>query len=377
MVTDDKLCVAVLANSSWNIFNFRKTLIQFLADQNYRVIVIAPEDEYTKFIISWKYIEYIPIKHLNAKSRNPFQDFLLVFEYFKLLKLYKPAMILPHTIKPNIYSSLAARWLNISTVSSLTGLGTVFIRDTFVNRIIQKFYHWALSGNKYLLFHNHLDRNEWCQRSLFPISKTFIIPGSGVDLNRFKPDPVNINSRQFIFLYLGRLHPDKGIREFLLAAKILSQEQANLRFWVAGDLLEADYKNGYEEIVHLLHSIPKLDYLGKKSEVATLLKQVHFVVLPTYREGMSRSLMEAMAMCKPVIASNVAGVNELITDGVEGFLVPAKDIQSLSNAMVRMSQLTDEQYKSMGAAGRLKIESFYSNQKVCEAYSELFLKVIH
>jgi len=376
MVTDDSLCIAVLANSSWNIFNFRKTLIQFLADKNYRVLIIAPEDEYTKFIINWKNTEFIPIKHLNAKSRNPFQDLILIFEYVKILKLYKPDLILPHTIKPNIYSSLAARWLNIATVSSLTGLGTVFIRNTFVNKIIQKFYYWALSCNKYIIFHNQLDSNVCCQRSFFPISKTVIIPGSGVDLNFFKPDPVNFHSEQLIFLYLGRLHPDKGIREFLHASKILSQSQSIVRFWVAGDLLEADYKKGYEEILHLLHSIPKLEYLGKQTEIASLLAQVHFVVLPSYREGMSRSLMEAMAMCKPVIATNVTGITELITDGVEGFLVPANDIQALSNAMLRMSQITAEQYKEMGAAGRLKIESLYSNQTVLEAYSKFFLKAI-
>lgn len=376
MVTDDSLCIAVLANSSWNIFNFRKTLIQFLTEQNYRVLVIAPEDEYTKFIENWKCVEYIPIKHLNAKSHNPFQDLMLFFEYFKILEHYKPDLILPHTIKPNIYSSLAARWLKISTVSSLTGLGSVFIRNTFVNRIIQKCYHWALASNKYILFHNHIDRNEWCQRSLFPIARTGIIPGSGIDLNFFKPGSVNINSGQIIFLYLGRLHPDKGIREFLFATQILSQTQLNVRFWVAGDLLEADYKKGYKEILHLLHLIPKLEYLGKQTEIASLLAQVHFVVLPSYREGMSRSLMEAMAMCKPVIATNVTGITELITDGVEGLLVPANDIQALSNAMVRISQITAEQYKAMGAAGRLKIESLYSNQKVLEAYSKFFLKAL-
>lgn len=376
MVTDDRLCVAILANSSWNIFNFRKTLIQYLLHQEFRVIVIAPEDEYSERIINWKGIEYIPIKHLHAKSFNPIRDLVLLFEYFEILKFYKPDLILPHTIKPNIYASLAARWLKIPTVSSMTGLGSIFIQDTFFYKIIRKFYQWALSKNKYLLFHNQTDRNEWCQWSLFPIARTAIIPGSGIDLNLFKPDSVRLNSKEFIFLYLGRLHPDKGIREFLYASKILSQTHSNLSFWVAGDLLETDFKKGYEEIVYLLNSNPKLRYLGKQNEVASLLEQIQIVVLPSYREGMPRSLMEAMAMCKPVIATNVPGIKELITDGTEGMLVPVKDINALSNAMFRFSELPEEQYIEMANASRIKIESFYSDKKVFAAYSDFFLRVI-
>lgn len=376
MATDERLCVAVLANSSWNVFNFRKTLIQFLIDQNHRVLVIAPEDAYTSKLLIWEHIEFIPVRNLSATSLNPLKDFLLMLEYCRIFKNFKTNLILAHTIKPNIYASLVGRWLRIPVVSSLTGLGSVFIHDTLINKVLRKFYQWAVTRNSFILFHNHSDRNDWIERCSFPISKTGIIPGSGVDINRYKQNAKQEQSHTAIFLFLGRLHPDKGIKEFLHAAKALMHDFPDFNFWIAGEIQQSDFKGDYEEIMDLLNSIHRLSYFGKQSAIHDLLEKVTAVVLPSYREGMSRALMEAMSMSKPVIATSVAGNSELIVNGVEGILVPARDAHALAKAMIKLSKMPFDQLQEMGAAGRLRIESYYSTQKVYLAYQEIFLKLL-
>ncbi len=367
MATTKLKSVAIIANSSWNVVNFRKTLIQFLKDEGIQIFIFAPVDEYTARIQQDPSIQFVPLNYLKAKTLNPVFDLLFFFELLTIFRRIKVDLILPHTIKPNIYASLVARLIRLPCVSSLTGLGSVFIKSGWFYKMLQSFYQWALSGNKYILFHNKVDQMEWLDQSGSNETKTMVIPGSGIDTHYFKPSPEFTTQELPVFLFLGRLHPEKGIYEFLDAAQMMNSKKDACSFWISGE-----YELDHRALLERIQNSPWIRYLGMQADVRKVLEQVSVVVLPSYREGMPRALMEAMAMGKPVIACNVAGCNELISHRVEGLLASPQNAQSIVSCMEELLQYSNQQRALMGLAGRRKVETYFSESRVTQAYKKLF-----
>ncbi|MFN3599564.1 MAG: glycosyltransferase, partial [Aquificaceae bacterium] len=211
--------IVLTSNTSWSVWNFRRALIEALLERGYEVFVVAPKDEFSNRLPN-----FIPLKNLDRKGKNPIKDFMLLLEYIKIYKSVKPDVVLNFTIKPNIYSSLACRFLGIRCISTITGLGYVFIKESLLTKLIKFIYKIALGKNQRIVFQNNEDRDLFIKNSLVNKNQTVVIRGSGVDIKYFSPDFCQeVKKDSFIFLMVSRLLWDKGVREFVEAGKDLKK----------------------------------------------------------------------------------------------------------------------------------------------------------
>jgi glycosyltransferase involved in cell wall biosynthesis len=364
-----KNTVAVVANNCWNIYNFRQPLLKAYAQAGYKVIVIAPVDEYVHYLDSNYFAKHIPLRHLSPQGKNPLRDLLLFLELFLIFRRERPELILTYTVKPNIYGNLAARWLRLRSIPTLTGLGYVFMHNSPLARLARAMYKWAMQRVDFAFFHNHSDRDLFDQLKVLPKARSAVIPGSGLNTNHFRPLP-RPRREGFVFLFLGRLLYDKGIAEFAEAAKKLRYRYPNAECWVAGQL---DAENPSAIPRHQLLewvSDGQIRYFGKVQDVRPLLKCCDAMVLPSYREGMPRAVLEAMAMGKPVITTLAPGCREAVTSDC-GWRVPPRDAKALSEAMEEALQLPGEQLQAMGAMARRRAVRVFDEQHIVAAYLNL------
>lgn len=316
-----KKTIAIVANSSWNIYNFRQPLIKQLKLAGYRVLVIAPVDEYIHYLNDSYFTRHIPLRFLAAQRKNPLWDLLLLWELYRIYRREKPGLVLHFTIKPNIYGSLAARWAGIRSVPTVTGLGYAFLHNGLLSRLARSLYQLAFRGIARAIFHNEDDRRLFIREKLIVEENTMVIPGSGVNTNHFRPLP-RPDTDKVVFLFIGRLLHDKGIREFATAARELRRLAPRAECWVVGQL-NPEYPAAVTQ-QELLQWIEEhhIHYLGSTKDVRPFIKQAHALVLPSYREGLPRAIIEAMAMGKPIITTDTAGCRETVEPGCNGYLTP-------------------------------------------------------
>ena len=383
--------IAISLNSSWNIVNFRSNLIRSLINCGHEVIALSPRDASTPQLKDLG-CEFIQLPMDNG-GLNPFKDLLLFLRYLNLLHKHRPQVYLGYTIKPNVYGSLAAKILKIPVINNVSGLGTAFIKETWITKLVQVLYRTALSGSSCVFFQNTEDRDLFVSRRLVRPAKTTcvqtiqLLPGSGVDLTHFYPgaksklthhelaadlyahDPME-KVRELTFLFIGRVLRDKGVLEFVEAAKIIKSTRVKVRFCILGFL---DAKNNTAisraEVDGWIDE-DLIDYLGEVEDVRAAIAASDCVVLPSYREGTPRSLLEAAAMARPLIATDVAGCREVVEDEVNGYLCKPRDALDLANKMLKMIDLEPIQRKQMGIKGRKKIEREFDEKIVILKYHE-------
>ncbi|HXA00885.1 MAG TPA: glycosyltransferase family 4 protein [Cytophagaceae bacterium] len=341
--------IAVTVNTSWNIYNFRMGLIDALRKAGHEVKAIAPYDEYTD-LLEKAGIQCYPIKMEN-KGSNPFKDLSLIIQLYKIYKKLKPDVILQYTIKPNIYGSIAAGILGIPVINNVSGLGTVFLHDSLISGIAIRLYKFAFRFPRKVFFQNEDDRKLFIERKIVKPEITDVLPGSGIDLDKFSQRAYSRNS-PFVFLMVARLLYDKGIVEYAEAGKILKAQGKNVRLKVLGSpdtesklgiplsLLEEWEQQGY------------IEYGGFSNNIIEAMKNADVVVLPSYREGTPRTLLEAASMGIPLIATNVPGCREIVVDNKNGYLCAAKDAGGLAVQMEKMLELNDQQLNDMGKNSR-------------------------
>lgn len=387
-----KKTVAIAINTSWNIYNFRLGLLEALREAGYRIVVIAPRDEYSEKLQSMGF-EYYNID-INNKGTNPIEDAKLVYAFYKIYKKLAPDIILQYTIKPNIYGSMAAGILNIPVISNISGLGTVFLNDGISSKIAQLLYRIALKVPKKVFYQNAHDRALFIESKLVKEAKTDLLPGSGIDTEKFKPVEATDrdSGKPFRFLFIARLVKDKGLIEYVQAAQILSakeggeQKQENDTTTKQDSGYESRITNHQAEFCILgafYHGNPtaitkgemqaweeegSVKYLGTSDDVKSLITEADCVVLPSYREGLSRVLLEAASMAKPIITTNVPGCQEVVEDGFNGYLCNKKDSNSLAKQMKKMIALSADQRKEMGENGRKKVTKEFDEKIVIEKY---------
>ncbi len=350
------------------------TLIKALLDNGCHVILLAPEDEETPKLRA-SGATYVPLNRLQAKGVNPFSDIAFVKELSGIFKAERPDLVIQYTIKPNVYGSFAARKLGIPHISVVTGLGYTFIRGGWMTRVTSWMYRRAFKSAHQVWFLNNDDRELFVSRGLVDGKKTLVLPGEGIDaIDHFNPGSVQIrdgdvDSRKGTqFVFVARLLFDKGITEYVAAARILKERYRDVDFNVLGYL---NVKNpSAVSAVQLRDWVDSgiIRYLGHVDDVRPILRSQDCVVLPSYREGMSTTLMEAAALGRPLIASDVAGCRELVDDGVNGFLCAAKDPSDLAEKMERFMLLPKAKQMEMGAAGRKKMLVEYADTKVHQIY---------
>jgi len=368
------ITVAIVLNTSWNIYNFRLGLMRALRKEGYRVIIIAPHDEYSERLEAEGFPFY-DIK-MNNKGTNPFEDLLLIRDYYKLYREIKPDVLLNYTIKPNIYSSFAGKSLGIPVINNITGLGTVFLNNNISSRIARWLYRFSLDKNS-VVFQNRDDMKLFLERKLVEEHSVVLIPGSGIDTEHFQKKLNNSGHRTFTFLMIARLIKDKGIEEYIDAIRIIRAGEYSDRchFKILGSLYLSNPTAISKNLLDEWIDEGIVEYLGHSDSVKDEIDRVDAVVLPSYREGLSRVLLEASSMEKPIITTDVPGCRDVVDDGVTGYLVNAKDSLELAEAMKKMVDLSKYDLENMGKEGRKKVVNNFSQQKIIDKYILLLSQI--
>lgn len=367
--------IAISINTAWNIVNFRAGLIRAMQENGYQVIALAPPDEHVNRLEHLG-CRFVPLC-MDNKGTNPAADAALFLRYLRLLSREKPRAFLGFTVKPNIYGSLAAHVLGIPVINNVSGLGTIFIRDTWLTQVVQSLYRVAFRSSQKVFFQNEDDRQLFLQHNLVKLEQTGIVPGSGVDLTWFRPMEAQ-STRQggFRFLLVARLLYDKGIGEYVTAARIVKTQRPEATCALLG-FLDAENRTAVpREHVSRWVQEGAIEYLGTTDDVRPHLAEVDCVVLPSYREGTPRTLLEAAAMAKPIIATDVPGCREAVAHGLNGLLCRVKDAEDLARCMLEMIDMPPAQRRAMGAAGRAKMEQEFDERFVVQAYLDALQRIL-
>jgi glycosyltransferase involved in cell wall biosynthesis len=363
--------VGIVINTSWNIYNFRRGLLTALQAEGFRIVCIAPRDEYSQKLQALGF-EYREIR-INNKGTNPFEDLRLIGDFYRLYKELRPDVLLHYTIKPNIYGSTAAGLLGIPVISNISGLGTVFLNDNLSSKIAKLLYKLALRVPKKVFFQNEQDRELFIHSRLVKAEKTGLLPGSGIDIARFAPRAARTPDGSVRFLFIARLVKDKGIVEYVEAARQIvnrPRQDQKPECLVLGAYYPGNPTAITETQMQAWAAEGTVIYLGTSDDVASVIAGADCVVLPSYREGLSRVLLEAAAMAKPIVTTDVPGCREVVDDGVNGYLCKVRDAASLAAAMRNIMALDEDARREMGRRGREKVINEYDERFVIATYEE-------
>lgn len=357
--------IAIVINTSWNIYNFRMGLIKSMKASGIEVHTIAPEDEYSQLLIK-NDCNYTPVSMDNTGT-NAANDLMLTYRLYKIYKRIRPDLILHFTIKPNIYGTAAATLLGIPVINNVSGLGTIFMKENWVNSLAKFMYKQAFKYPKKVFFQNNHDRELFIEQGLIKEDITELLPGSGIDLTHFIPKTFKKN-KEFTFLLISRLIYDKGIVEYIEAIKSLKSKGIQAKFQLLG-APDPSHKRGITTTM-LENWINNdwVEYLGTTDDVRQFIDSADCIVLPSYREGTPRTLLEAASSGKPIVATNVPGCNNVVENNYNGFLCNLKDAEDLAVKMYDMLRLNEEALQLMGENGRKKVELQFDERFVVEKY---------
>lgn len=361
-----KPVIAVSINTSWNIYNFRGSLIRAFVAAGYEVLAVAPHDEYSDRLESLG-CRFVPLE-MDNKGTSLLKDALLFLRFWLFFRRERPDIFLGYTIKPNVYGSIAAHSNHVPVINNVSGLGTAFIRETWLTRVVRWLYWAAFKRSRTVFFQNKDDRDLFIHQGLVIREKALLLPGSGVDLNYFQPRAGPARKAGFVFLLVARLLLDKGVREFVEGARLVRREVPSTRFQLLGPVDAQNQTAIDQKTIDDWCAEHIVEYLGATDDVRPFVAEADCVVLPSYREGTPRSLLEGAAMGKPLIATDVPGCREVVDDGVNGFLCCLRDSQSLAEQMLQMVRLPDEARVAMGRASRVKAEREFDEQIVIKRY---------
>ena len=357
--------IALVLNSSWNLYNFRRGLIEALQQQGHTVVLIAPPDDYSERLQELGY--ELKTIAMEPGGINPLQDVKLMLRLYRLYRTIRPDAILHFTVKPNIYGTLAARLLRIPTINTVSGLGTVFLKSGWVSFIAQQLYRAAFRFPHRVFFHNPDDYQLFIAQRLISAEQGAVVPGSGIDLTRFAAESYPKKQQPFTFLLIARLLYDKGIEEYALAAQQLQQEGLAATFQLLGAPDTAHPRGIPKTVLNHWIATGIIIHLGTTDDVRPFIAQADAVVLPSYREGLPRTLLEAAAMQKPIVATNTPGCRQVVQDGYNGLLCRVRDAHDLAEKLRRMMRLDEPARQQMGERGRVLVAQF-SEAQVIEHY---------
>jgi glycosyltransferase involved in cell wall biosynthesis len=348
--------IILFANTDWYLYNFRLSLAQALRSAGHELVLISPPGSYGAKLrehgFRW---EPLPMKR---RSLNPIRELGLIWYLWNLFRGERPTVVHGFTIKPAVYGGLAARLAGVpAQVSAVTGMGYTFISDDFKARLLRPFMRnlmrLALSGkNARLILQNQDDVDLFEASGNVDPDRIRLIRGSGVDCTRFIPrNSGNESRRSLRVLLAARLLWDKGLAEFVDASRRLQKEGRAIEFLLAGDPDPGNPAAVPDATVLQWQADGLLKWLGHIDDMPALLAEVDVMVLPSYREGLPKSLIEAAACALPLIATDVPGCREVVSDGVNGLLVPVRNSKALAAAISRFDD-DRELARQMGLAAR-------------------------
>lgn len=358
--------IVMTVNAAWNIWNFRLPLLTALLGEGHEVIVLAPRDEAARKLEALG----CRVVHLemDVKGLNPAQDARLWWRLRRHFRQIRPDVILSFTIKNNLFGALAAKGLGIPFVPNVTGLGTAFLSGRLLEWVATLLYRRAFAGLPAVFFQNEDDRDLFLTRGLVAQGQARLLPGSGIDLERFQAVPCPESGEGTVFLLIARLLRDKGIVEYASAARRVKATHPQARFQLLG-ALDAQNRSAIDPAtVEGWVEEGAIEYLGTVEDVQPVIAGAHCVVLPSYREGAPRTLIEAAALGRPLIATDVPGCRAVVDHGVTGFLCEVRSGDSLAEACLRFLDLDAATRAGMGRAARLKMEREFDQKIVVSAY---------
>lgn len=359
--------VAITANTSWYLYNFRKNTILSLIENGYEVIAIAPKDEYSKKIVELG-AQFIEIS-IDKGGTNPFKDLLTLLNFWRLYKKEAPTVVLNFTPKNNIYSTFAASNLNIKVINNIAGLGILFINESVASKVARYLYKHTQPKATKIFFQNEDDRELFLSNGLAPAHLTERLPGSGVDLSRFDVRTAEDDGK-VRFLLIARMLVDKGIVHYVEAARQLTALYPNkVEFGLLGFLDVENPSSISKSQMNTWVEEGVVNYLGVSDKVEDEIAKADCVVLPSYyREGVPKSLLEAGAMGKPIVTTDNVGCRETVDDKVNGYLCEPRSTDSLVEKLHNIILLTHEERLAMGLKSRCKVEREFDEEIVITKY---------
>ncbi|QJT35323.1 glycosyltransferase family 1 protein [Aeromonas media] len=361
--------ITLVANTAWSMFNFRRGLLSRLIDDGYQLTIIAPHDDFSdKLRAMGCVVVDLPIE---AKGTNPLQDLKLIHTLYRLYQQITPDFIIHYTIKPNIYGSLAAKLVGIPSLAITTGLGYTFVNDNFIAKIARQLYKVAFRYPKEVWFLNEDDRQVFLSYSLVSENKAKLLHGEGVNVSHFSPISSSSGNNPTTFLLVARMLWDKGIGEYIEAARVIKSKYPNTHFQLLGACDVPNPSIISREQIGIWESEGIVEYLGTTDDVRTVIANVDCVVLPSYREGIPRTMLEAAAMAKPLIVSDAPGCKDVVINGKTGFLCKVKNRDSLAAAMELIINQSTQERVDMGVAGRNLVLQKFDERVVIKKYIDM------
>lgn len=352
--------VLFLVNHDVVIYNFRLELVERLLADGHQVVISSPYGERIEDLKALG-CEFREIE-ISRHGMNPAQELKLLKNYIKLLKEVRPDIVLTYTIKPNIYGGIASALRGIPYVANITGLGTAVENGGMVQKLTVLLYKLAFVNVQRVFFQNEENRKFFADRKI-AVSKHGMLPGSGVNLQRFAPLPYP-DGETTEFVFISRIMKEKGADHYLDAAEAIREKYPNTVFHVCGFCEEH-----YEARLKDLQERGIIVYHGMVRDIKTVLTRTHCTIHPTfYPEGLSNVLLESCACGRPIITTDRSGCREVIDDGINGLVVQQRSTSDLIAKIEKFLTLTTDQRKAMGEAGRAKVEREFDRQIVVEAY---------
>lgn len=361
--------ILFVSNSSWYVYNFRIGLIKDLQSKGYYIKIVCPKDSYSKElakyglkVIHWK---------LSRQSINPFLEIISIINLVNIYKKETPYFVHHFTIKACIYGTIAAKLTKISKIfNAITGLGHVFIGTKRRNKLLKFFikllYKYVLLEKKStFIFQNQDDQNEFIKMGFTKLSRSILIKGSGVDTNFFKPSKEKLTNYglPIKLLFPSRIIKEKGLSETISACKIILKEGYKIELLIAGDIDIGNRSSYTKKEIKNFGKYNFIRFLGHVNDMHKIYLNSDIVILPSWREGLSKTLIEASSMEKPIITTNVPGCRDIIENGVNGLLVPKNNIEALALAIKFMIS-NPKLAKKFGERSRLKAIRDFEIKKI-------------
>lgn len=373
--------ILLVANTGWYLYNFRLPLARRLRQEGFEVVLVSPDDSYVPRLQAEGF-RVVKLKQLSRRGMNPFFELFALFELMKVYWREKPRAVHHFTIKCVLYGTMAAKLTGVrSVVNAVTGLGHIFLGQRTVTKAVRPFVRWLYrkilrARRGHVVFQNPDDLETFIEAGLVAPEKTVIIRSSGVCLQRFAPRPGKPNkpaSEIPTVLFVGRLIKEKGVHDFVEAARLVKSHRSAY-FQMAGAPDPGNPSSISDEELQEWRIEGAVDLLGHVDSIADLMSLADLVVLPSYREGTPRTLLEAAALSKPIVATDVPGCREIVRDGFNGKLVPREDPQALASAIE--SILDDGTLSAqMGINGRSLVAEEFSVETVVQETMKVYQRL--
>jgi len=372
-----EILVALFTNNDDDIYCFRKELIEGLVEEGYKLLISCPYGEKLELM---NHVEYIyDNSNIDRRGTNIVSDFKLYMHYLKLLKEYRPDVVLTYTAKPNVYASLAARQLKIPYINNVTGFGSVLNKSGIMKAFIMGLFKIAYHGSACIMFQNSTNL-EYAKRNGMVKGEHLLIPGSGVDTDRYPLQPYpeggdGKNGAKIVFNYIGRILKDKGVDDYIAAAKRVKAIYPNVEFNMIGFIEPTE--SHYEKDLEKLEQEKIVFYRGSQKDVKPFIAKSHAIIHPsTYGEGMSNVLLENASSGRVIITTDNPGCQETVQNEKTGFIFHGGDVDALVEKVETFLAMDNQARKCMGESGRDYVRTHFSRSIVVNAYKEKIREIL-